>query len=266
LWKVTGAEGGELYILGSIHVGTPDLYPLNPVIYEAFERSRRLVVEVKGESLGESPAVIRTVLDNGFYPDGETLLMHLDERQRGLLAPFLDELPMGERSNMRPWLAAVTLDLVVLSKIGYSGSLGVDRHFEGLARDRRMPVSALETVGEQLGLFVGLSEEDSKLLLETTLMELGEVEAFMGEVIAAWKAGDEGEFSRAFFEAYEKWPSLVPILEAVIFKRNETMYRRLLPYLKEPGPSFVVIGSGHLVTDRGIPALFRADGHRVEKF
>ena len=42
LWKVTGKTGGTAYLLGSIHVATPDMYPLPKEIDEAFEASKVL--------------------------------------------------------------------------------------------------------------------------------------------------------------------------------------------------------------------------------
>jgi uncharacterized protein YbaP (TraB family) len=266
MWRVKSPQGGELYILGSVHVGVPQMYPLQESIYDAFGKSGRLVVELEGAAMNNSPGVIRQVMEEGFYPEGETLMSHLDERQRELLTPFVGNLPLKEQTNMKPWLAAVTLDMLMLTKLGYSTTEGVDRHFELKAQERNIPIHSLETAEEQIGIFITLPEEDSKLLLESSLIELGEVENFMGEVIEAWQNGDEGRFADAFFEAYRRWPKLVPLLDKVIYARNETMYQRLLPYLEMEGPSFVVIGSGHVVTDRGIPGLFRSKGFEVEKF
>jgi uncharacterized protein YbaP (TraB family) len=266
LWKITGAGGGELYILGSIHVGTPDMYPLNPEIYDAFAGAGRLVVELEDETMENSPGVVRQIMSKGFYPGGETLMSHLNERQRELLEPFLAFLPLGEKSNMKPWLAAVTLDVIMLNKLGYTSSYGVDQHFEELAQERGIPVESLETAEEQLSLFLNLPEADSLLFLESSLIELGEVDDFMGQVVNAWRKGDEGEFSKAFFEAYDRWPKLKPLLDKVIYDRNEVMYERLLAYLESGGTTFAVIGSGHVVTERGIPGLFKAGGYQVEKF
>jgi uncharacterized protein YbaP (TraB family) len=102
--------------------------------------------------------------------------------------------------------------------------------------------------------------------LESSLIELEEVDDFMGKVISAWLDGDEERFSEIFFQAFNKWPKLVPLLEKVIYGRNEIMFQRLLPYLDGPGVTFAAIGSGHVVTERGLPGLFRAQGYTVEKF
>ena len=44
-WKATG-KGGVVYLVGSIHVMTPDFYPLHPSLEAAFKESDLLVEEV----------------------------------------------------------------------------------------------------------------------------------------------------------------------------------------------------------------------------
>src|SRR6186997_2964319 len=44
-WKASG-KGGVIYLIGSIHVMTPDFYPLNPALEAAFKDADLLVEEV----------------------------------------------------------------------------------------------------------------------------------------------------------------------------------------------------------------------------
>ena len=44
-WKVSSADN-VAYLLGSIHLGSKDMYPLAKEIEDAFERSAALIVEV----------------------------------------------------------------------------------------------------------------------------------------------------------------------------------------------------------------------------
>ena len=43
LWKIT-SNAGEVYLLGSIHLAKPDMYPLDARIEEAFRASDNVVV------------------------------------------------------------------------------------------------------------------------------------------------------------------------------------------------------------------------------
>jgi uncharacterized protein YbaP (TraB family) len=208
------------------------------------------------------------VTRKGFYQDPETLMGKLDPAVAGLLAPYTGFLPGGDRTSMKPWLAAVTVSVAILQDLGYLITEGVDRHFLARARERGMEVVELETPAEQLNVFADMSEEESHLFLRATLLELGDVERFMDELTGAWQAGDAAKFEEAFFSTYKAWPELAPLLDRVIFGRNRTMFERLVPAIDRSGgkPVFAVIGSGHLVGPKGLPALFEAYGWRLEKF
>ncbi|HOK42939.1 MAG TPA: TraB/GumN family protein, partial [Thermoclostridium caenicola] len=60
MWEVKAKEGdGKLYLLGSIHVGYDGLYPLNPVITNAFEQSDVLAVECDTIAALERPDYLK---------------------------------------------------------------------------------------------------------------------------------------------------------------------------------------------------------------
>jgi uncharacterized protein YbaP (TraB family) len=266
LWRAVSPEGRELYLFGSIHMARTSFYPLKDVIYRAFERSGTLVLELDPDSKSLQGS-LDLIMEKGFYPPSDTLAAHLDPALRELVAPWQGYLPGGEETSLRPWLAAVTVTVLVLERLGYLVEEGVDRHLLARARERGIPFVELETPSEQLELFAGMSEEESLMFLKATLLELHDVERFMDDLTGAWLAGDTTKFEEAFFFAYKAWPELAPLLDKVIFRRNRTMYERLQPVLAGAGaPVFAVIGSGHLVGERGLPALFAGAGWQVEKF
>jgi uncharacterized protein YbaP (TraB family) len=266
MWRATSPGGQELYLLGSLHMARTSFYPLKDMLYESFDRSGTLVLELDPQSPGLQNT-LGIISEKGFYPEGQTLAEHLPPDLSAMWAPYADMLPGGEETSMRPWLAAVTLSVVLLEKMGYLVNEGVDRHFLARARERGMAFVELETPEEQLSIFADMSEEESLLFLKATLMEMKDVERFMDEMVDAWLAGDDSRFEEAFFSTYRQWPELAPLLEKVIFDRNRTMFERLKPVLEQAdGPVFAVIGSGHLVGPRGMPAIFEHEGWRVEKF
>ncbi|MDR2613640.1 MAG: TraB/GumN family protein [Deltaproteobacteria bacterium] len=267
LWRAVSPDGsGEIYLLGSVHMARTSLYPLKDILYRAFDRSAVMALELDPDN----PRVAETmdlVAQKGFYFPPETLAGHLDPETASWLAPYAELLPGGADCNLRAWLAAVTLSVTVLEKMGYLVKEGVDRHFLARARERGMPFVELETPVEQLSVFADMSEEESVLFLRATLLEFSEIETFMDELCSAWITGDAGRFEEAFFSTFRKWPELAPLLDKVIFARNRTMFSRLGAVLAtQQTPVFAVIGSGHLVGPGGIPALFAQAGWLVEKY
>ena len=112
-----------------------------------------------------------------------------------------------------------------------------------------------------------MSEAESLLFLKATLIEINKIEEYMEELISAWSSGDEAAFSDAFFEPFSTWPDLAPLLERTLFGRNVTMAQKLFYSLEEPGQvSMAVIGAGHMIGPRGIPAIFSSAGFTVRKY
>jgi uncharacterized protein YbaP (TraB family) len=266
LWKAVSPEGREIYLLGSIHMARTSFYPLKDVINRAFESSGVLVLELDPGST-ELASSLSVMMEKGFYPPPETLASHLDPETGEMFRDWVDYVPGGAETNMRPWLAAVVMSVTVLESMGYLVKEGVDRHFLAKAREKGLPFVQLETPEEQLSIFTDMSEEESMLFLRATLLELQNVEAMMDDLVNSWLAGDAGKFEEAFFAVYRDWPGLAPLLDRVIFVRNRVMHERLKAAAQGPGPAlFAVIGSGHLVGSQGVPALFGQDGWSIEKY
>jgi uncharacterized protein YbaP (TraB family) len=265
LWKAESPGGVTMYLMGSLHMAKESLFPLKSPIMESFDASERLVVELDpdGDRIGES---LNFYVSKGMYPKGETLLRHLDPEVRGLIGPYVDWLPGGEKSPMRPWLAAVTLDVAALERLGYRSEFGVDRFFLKMAKSRNMEIRELETAAEQIGIFAAMKESEARLYLKVTLLDLGSVGENMETLTSSWSRGDVEAFSLAYFESLREWPGLANMFEKTIFERNELMAERLVPFLADgEKTSFAVLGAGHLLGPRGVPALLEKRGHKVEK-
>ena len=82
-WRVAG-DPGTVYLLGSIHVRKPDLYPLPQPIEQAFAVSAELVKEI--DTSGSNLALLQQqVLQRGLYTGGDKLESHLSPPTRAAL-------------------------------------------------------------------------------------------------------------------------------------------------------------------------------------
>src|SRR5262245_43423493 len=71
LWQLQ-SDKGSIYILGSIHLLKRENYPLNTTIEEAFDNTKKLVLEIDLKS-ADSGTVQRLTLEKGLHRDGKTL-------------------------------------------------------------------------------------------------------------------------------------------------------------------------------------------------
>ncbi len=263
-WRVDGAAGGQAWLLGSVHVGSPEMR-YDPRILEAFEEADRLVVELDPSAIGAEETT-RVVVQYGIYTDGRTLETELSPETLALLWDFVDSRgrSRSEFAVLKPWFATTMVVLMIFSEAGYLPQHGVDHHFLGLARERK-PVVELETLEFQFGLLSAQSPELQDRMLREVLESPKETAALADQVFEAWRRGDLSELEAALLEARSDDPDLEAFSARLYDQRNEHLADRIDEMLATRGSSFVVVGAGHMVGDAGIPRLLARRGHRVAR-
>lgn len=265
IWQATAGKG-TLYLLGSIHFGTQEMYPLPSVITAAFNGADALVVEAN--ILETDPLrMAQLVTEKAIYRDGSTLQQHLSPAtwQRLSAAAATLSLPIEMVNQQRPWFVSMTLSALALNRFGYSEELGIDRHFLSQAQGRKKIIE-LETLEWQLGLFDRLTSDEQVVMLEETLRELNDGKIFFERMLRAWKSGDAAGIQALFDEGAMTAPGAERINQLMITDRNRTMTAALERLASQGGRYFVVVGAGHLSGDEGIIALLKRHGYQVSQF
>lgn len=258
LWTVEGKR--PVYLLGSIHLAEPGLYPLDEAVERAFAASDVLVVEADVTGPAEARAA-RLFVERGTLPAGEDLASSLSPATlERLKARSVD---LGLYGSMRPWALALVLQSVELDRLGYDPALGVDRHFLLRARERGLAVEELEGLEAQYALFADMDPVMEEDFLAQTLDELDASAALAREIVSAWRRGDTRALERAIFAGLEEDPRAAPVHERIFFARNRAMATKIKAYLEKGRAAFVVLGAGHLVGERGVVALLREMGYTV---
>ncbi len=107
---------------------------------------------------------------------------------------------------------------------------------------------------------------DGNLLLKESLYSLDESEVVMADLVRYWKAGDESKMNKLLFEdALSENPAFSAIYDSLIYQRNNQMSLKIDAMLKQQGSYFVVVGSGHLIGEKGIVGLLKEKGYKVER-
>ena len=261
LWKVDGPNGAVAFLLGSLHVLTPDFYPLSPEIEKAYAASSTLVEEVDFDELSD-PMLMMAALARAMLTDGRTL----DQ----LIAPatFADVkqraekpgLPMPAIQRMKPWLAAITLMGPTLQAAGFRAELGVDRHFFDRAKAVGLKRVALETLAYQLDRFDELSPLLQEAMLKATLDDLDTQVEKVGELARVWAAGDTRGMEVLLLGAFLESPELY---DRLLVERNRNWIPTLDTCLQQSQGCFVVVGAAHLVGPHGVPTLLKQKGYTV---
>jgi uncharacterized protein YbaP (TraB family) len=261
MWKVEGDGGGSAYLLGSLHVLTPEWYPLNATINKAFTNSKVLVEEVDIDETSD-PAQMMAALMKAMLTDGKTLdqviapetYAEVKKRAEGV------GMPMMAINRMKPWLVAITLTAPVLQAAGYKPELGVDRHFYDRAVESGMKRQALETLQYQLDRFDQMSMAMQEDFLKSTIDDLDKEVSSIKEMATAWGFGDVAAVEKFTLEGLKEDPELY---QRLLLERNHNWLPQVESCIKQSAGCFIVVGAAHLVGPDGLPTLLAKKGYKV---
>jgi uncharacterized protein YbaP (TraB family) len=103
MWKVTSPTA-TVYLVGSIHLADPSIFPLPDPVEHAFAESKVLAVEadVSNVNLDEAMGLLG---EYGMYGEGDSLSKHLSPETSSALDSFCDKhgLPRELLESMKPW-------------------------------------------------------------------------------------------------------------------------------------------------------------------
>ena len=265
LWRLR-EKGVTLYLLGSIHFGNTRLYPLPPVMEEAFVAADALVVEVDTTALDPREAAGRMAAA-GLYGEGGSLRRIVDDAAWRRLSRVAGRLgiPQELLAMQKPWFAAMNLAVAAIQASGYDSRWGVDRHFMEAAAAEGKSIIELEGLSTQLALMDGLPAAAQRAMLMESLREAEDGGDYFSELMDAWRRGDPAELARLVEAGFEGTPEGRVLYETFLARRNRAMADRLEQLMAKGGRYFVVVGAAHLVGPAGLVRQLRARGHRLEQ-
>jgi uncharacterized protein len=262
-WRVTGQSGGEVTLLGSMHVLRPSDHPLPPAIDGLIERADLIVMEIDLDDV-DATAQQRFILETAMLPQGTVLGDVVDDDVLRLVEQSMGELgvDLARLERFEPWFLAITMLDLGLRKIGFQAERGVEQYVLGRAQAAGKEIVGLETLEFQIGLFDALPPEQQQAMLEQTLGELDEGVAVLSEMVAAWREGELEGLSAELLDEFAEFPGL---FETVVTKRNKAWVPTLERMLADGRRHLVVVGALHLVGPDNVVELLTERGHDVDR-
>lgn len=265
-WQVTSAEA-SVYLMGSIHFADKSFYPLRKEIVDIFEKSDALVVELDINNIDHN-AYNRLLLEKGMYKDGLTIKDVISEKTWLQLEQRLEKLNISydDVKNYKPGILVLTLAAMQVMQMGFDPELGIDAYFlhKAVSDVSAKKIIELETLDQQINLFLNVS--NGELLLKESLYSLDKSEAVMAEMVRYWKTGDKKKMNKLLFDdVLNAYPAFSAIYDRLIYQRNDQMVSKIDQMLKQQGNYFVVVGSGHLIGEKGIVAVLKEKGYEVKR-
>lgn len=262
-WRIEGARGGEITLLGSMHVLRAADYPLPRSVDALFDSAEVLVMELDLDDV--DPVADRDIiLRAATLTPGRTLrnvvagdVYSLAERRAGELG-----VDLGLLQNFEPWFVAVTLLDQGMRKVGFDPERGLEQYLLGKARVTHKEVVGLETLAMQIGIFDALPPSSQQAMLEQTLQELDDAGSAMADLATAWRNGRLETMSEELLDDFDDFPGLY---DTLVTNRNTAWVGALEKYLKDGHRYLVVVGALHLVGRNNVIDMLTARGHEVAR-
>ena len=260
LWKVEGKRN-TVYLLGSVHVLKAENYPLPAAMESAYTNAAMAVFETDIDSMNQAEVQVK-ILNQARLPEGETLSQQLSPAVYKVFSNHLQEagLPVEMFSQFKPTLAAITLAVLEMQKLGFDPEYGLDKHFYARAQKDAKRIVPLETVDFQIGLVTGFSKEEGEMMMKSTLQDIDQLKKEFPELLRAWQTGDSANLEKMLNEASHEAPV---VFKRLVTDRNQRWLPKIEEWLQGEQNVIVIVGAGHLVGDGGIVEMLRKKGRKV---
>lgn len=261
LWRVERPGLEPSFIYGTLHAGDPRLQELPRAVRRAFDQSRSLMLEYVADQYARE-----RFLEAAIYVDGHALEEAIghDDFERAVAALRPAGLTREFVGKMKPW--GVLLNLRISRQP--AGAVPPDAQLFALARKRRMPVSQIENVEEQVFTFDEMSIDSQVALLKHYLGHRDELDALAERTLQAYLARDLAGIWEAQQDYVQHHPEIAAqqteLLKRVVLDRSVVMAFRMQRELRR-GRAFVAVGALHLYGAKGVLALLEEDGYRAQR-
>ena len=267
LFKVAGA-GHTLYLFGTIHVGAPDFFPLEPVVAGALQHAGALALEV--DPNGDQTAAFNAVRKYGMRTDGSSAQAAIRPELRPRLDALIKQygLTPAQVAPMKPWMLASVLAIGEFQEQGYKSELAVDSYLSAQAHQRGIPVLELESVASQLALLDSMTAPQQVQFLEDSINAIDDKTQGMQaqEIADAWRTADTKALDALAAElAADQTFSGQFMQHQLLEERNPHLADGIAGLLKRESNSVAAIGVMHLIGSGSVPQLLRQRGLKVER-
>ena len=278
LYHVTGENGQEMWLFGTIHVGDDRTGSLPQELYDAFAACDALAIECDTEAfdkqLDEDEELSAQVSACYFYSDGSLAKDHIQDEELYDDAILMLKASGNFHGNvpyLKAYILGSSLDSFYL-RLGYhlTSDKGAESRLTKMAKEQNKPIWEVESNLFQIQMLTGYSDPlQEELLKENVYTNPESYLESVEELYALWCAGDEAalieqmkddtsdltEEELALNEEYNK---------AMMTDRNDGMLEVAKQYLESGDVVFYAVGLAHLLDEtNGLVFTLRDAGYTV---
>ena len=252
LWQVSGnGLKSPSYLYGTFHLMCSEDIHLSTQLTEAMQRSKALYFELDMDD----PATIIGGMFIMNMKNGQTLKGLYNEEEYKKIERFITDslgLPMMLMQRMKPALLEALLYPKLLK---CKKTSGVEEAIMEVAKTQKKEIKGLETVQEQGAVFDSIPYDVQAKGLYNAIDSFATYGGYFDKMLQVYK--------RQQLDSLEKDMATDETLKAynylLLDKRNINWVKKLKSIMPEQA-TFVAVGAGHLIGDKGLIKLLRKEG------
>ena len=254
----------KLFIVGSIHAGKDNFYPLSPPIEQALAESDALYLELAPSQM--TPELIAAaMLEHASLSSPIPLKQRISEPLYQQLSQAIEhyKLPAYQQMFMRNWAIVVQLTMATISEMGLKKEFGVDQYFAAQAVQQNKPILGLETLAEQLQAMTLMDKIPAETLFQNYFDELPFAKNWLLSVEQAWRQGNSEQLVQ-LYQDYDKRQIDAELMNALLNTRNKN-WQQKLTQLPSGKTYLLVVGDMHLHGADSLLTRLRESGFNIQR-
>lgn len=255
LWTLT-RDGHTSYLHASLHLGRPAWAAPGPHLRAALDKVDAVALELDP-------------LDSAAWTLPPIPTLPIDAQLQKRLAAQVRSacLPAQALAAMHPLLQLSTLTIAQARGLGLEVQYGQEVLLSRWARERQLPVIALETLQGQLSVLLPEDPDEARHELRSGLRQLerpAALQRMLKDLVDSWERGDLRRLGR-----YEDWCQCIQDARdrAALARENDGRNPNLaarISELHQQGQSLLVaVGALHMTGPQALPTLLRQQGFEV---
>lgn len=260
---------GILYVQGTLHLGTPELYPLDNRSFQALAEADLVFAELNPQEMALGPELVRSRMGASMLHDGIALRTLLPSDDVAWLEAFIGTSVFNVLERYEPWVAYSAIDQFAASRLDLDPTQGVDAVIFKEAARLGKHVEGLETAAYQLQLLSSPNLSLQVLLLRDSIREYRNHADALLNLYRAYLEDDrvalERELSSSIARSESFDPALAEFNNALLSERNEAWARRLAGLLDQGQTVYLFAGVAHFVGPGNVLERLEDYGYRLEQ-
>lgn len=256
LWEISGnGLSTPSFLYGTMHLIDKKDFYIRPFIDSMLMQSEQVAFELKLDDMTALMKLQALMI----MPEGKTLqsMMLPDEYEK--LKKYLQDSLNTNIDLIQDQKPLYLMQLMAEEMIkGETESF--ELYFFMKCMQNQKPISGLETVEEQMGVFDSVPYEEQLKWLMMEVNDPGLYDSIFVEMVEAYKKEDIEKLAKLMKESS---PEFMMYEDIFLTNRNKNWIPKIEELIKTK-TTFIAVGAGHLPGENGVIELLRKKGYTVK--